>query len=159
MSDTLDTLVPVVFGILLIVAGAALFVSDQQATWGAESVEATVLTSEVYDAEPGDAPNDRTDDEYRPRVEYEYSYGGQVYTSDTLCPGAGSGCVPEGNTPEPATHFLENYAEGETVTAYVQPDDPSTAYLVEDGAPLQYLGLSAVGLVVTILAGRSLVVE
>ncbi|ELZ13705.1 hypothetical protein C479_02631 [Halovivax asiaticus JCM 14624] len=159
MGDTLNAVVPVVFGFLLIVAGAALFVSEQRASGSAEPVDATVLTSEVYDAEPGDAPNDKTDDEYRPLVEYEYAYEGETYTSEDLCPGTGEGCVPEGNTPDAAEAFLEDYSEGETVTAYVQPDDPDISYLVDGGLPLEYLALAGVGAVVSILAGRNLLTE
>jgi hypothetical protein len=56
---------------------------------------------------------------------------------------------------ELANHVVDD-PEEETVTAYVQPSDPSTAYLVEGGAPLPYLGLAGAGIVVTILGGRKL---
>lgn len=159
MSDLANRVVPVVLGVLLIVAGGYLYVSERQATANAEPVDATVLSTEVYDAEPGDAPNDRTDDDYRASVEYQYAYDGQTYTSETLCPGAGQGCAPKGKTPRKAEKFLEGYPEGETVTAYVRSDDPSKSYLVAGGSSVEYLGLAGVGVVVTVLAGRRLLAE
>lgn len=149
MSDLAGKVVPVFMVLVLIGGGAYLYVSNQQATENAEAVDATVVSSEVYDADPGDAPNDRENDEYRASVEYRYTYAGGTYTSENLCPGAGSGCAPTGNTPDEAEQFVSNYPEGETVTAYVQPDDPSQAYLVDSGgSPLLYLGMVGAGLVV-----------
>lgn len=155
MSDTVQWLAPLVIGVVLIAGGAFLYVSNQEATENSVAVDAVVLSSEVYDDEPGDPPGDRENDDYRASIEYRYTYDGETYTSSNLCPGAGQGCAPSGDTPDEAEEFVAQYPDDETVTAYVQPDDPSRAYLVEGGSPMLYVGLAGVGVLVIVLGIRN----
>lgn len=148
--------VPVIVGLLVVAGGGYLFYSGMQTTANAEAVDATVVSSGVVDNSNtgGDDAKD-----YTVRVEYRYTYDGETYTSENLCPGAGTGCAPASDFRTDVQEFVDDHAEGDTVTAYVQPSNPSNAYLVDSGPPLVYLGVAAVGLLVLGLGVKRVLTE
>lgn len=107
-------------GLACIAGGGFLTYDALEATVSAEEVEATVLESDVGRV-------DATEREYRAHVTYEYSYEGETYTSENIY--AGTGDSDRFSTRGTAESFVQQYPEGETVTAYVDPDEPSRAYL------------------------------
>ena len=104
-------------GLACMLGGGYLLYDAVQTATGTEEVDAEILTTGVS----GDPNND-----YRVQISYEYTYGGESYTSDNVFPGTG---VEEFSSRGSAEDFVAEYPEGETVTAYVDPDDPSSAHL------------------------------
>ena len=91
---------------------------------GWEKVEAVVLRAEREERRIGpDVPMD-----YRVGLLYGYTYGGKNYTSDriTLRPN------PWTKKIDKVERALATLTEGETVPAYVKPDDPALATLKTD---------------------------
>lgn len=134
MSDLTNTLLALVICLGFAGVGGYLFVSQQGAAADAVEVEATVVASEVVHEEVRDDDRVGREDRYSVRIEYRYTYEGETYTSTNRCAGAASGCTPSGSTPTDAEAFVEDHPAGSSVTAYVQPDEPSQAYLFESGA-------------------------
>lgn len=151
MREAIDRIAPVLLGVLVVAAGGYLYVSEQDATEGAEEVEAVVVSAEVVNDVP---QGDVEEDDFHPRIEYRYTYDGESYTSRNICPGAGSACAPSGPDRGEVEDFVDRYPDGEAVTVYVPPSDPEGAYLVEGGSSMLYLGLLGVGLVVIVLGVR-----
>lgn len=134
--------------------GWYLYQSEQQVTENAVEVEGVVTTSEVHNDEPASLKGD-----YRPSITYEYTYEGETYTSNNICPGSGSACYPTGEDRSDVQEFVDQYPEGETVTIHVPEDDPEKAYLVDESSSWLYLGLVALGPVVTVLVIRKYLQE
>lgn len=149
-------LVPVLLGVLLVVGGGYLYYSGLQTTANAEPVDATVVSSSVVDNR-NSGGNDA--DDFGIAVEYRYTYDGETYTSENLCPGSGSACAPSSDFRTEMRDALEDYPEGGTVTAYVPPSNPSNAYLVRTGPSLAYLGVSGIGVLLVGLGMRRVLVE
>lgn len=146
--------VPIVLGILIIAGGGYLYYSGSQAIADAEEVDATVISSAVvYD----DNSENSDSAKYGVAIEYRYSYDGETYTSRSLCPGVGSACEPSSEFRTEMQEFLDDYPEGGTVTAYVQPSNPSKAHLVESSPSLVYLGVSGIGVLLVYVGIRRLV--
>jgi hypothetical protein len=141
----------VLFGIAAIAGGGYLYYSGLQATENVDEVDATVISSSI--GETGSA-GDSNDDGYTINVQYRYSYDGETYTSRSMCPGAGSACVPTSNSRSDMEEALEDYPEGGNVTAYVSPSDPSESFLIDTEPSLIYLGVSAFGLLFVLLGIR-----
>ena len=147
--------VPIVVGLVLIVGGGYLYYSGMQATANAEPTDATVLSSGVVDTDDTGSSEDAA--EYTVRVEYQYTYGGETYTTQNLCPGVGSGCKPSSDFRTDMQEFVEKYPEDETVTAYVPPSNPDSGYLIQTDPSPVYLGIAGVGVLLVVLGGRRLV--
>jgi len=145
--------IALVIGLLCIAAGGYLIYDATSATASTEEVDAAVFETDVsgvVDAR-----------DYRVHVAYEYTYRGETYTSDNVFAEAGEGNRFDNRGT--AEFFLEEYPEGETVTAHVKPDDPSQTYF-ESGIRVRSLLGYAVLILVGIVAvaaglkqGRSLV--
>jgi hypothetical protein len=141
----------ILLGVAAVVGGGYLYYSGLQATGNADEVEATVISSNV-----GEVGSSTGSDSYTISVRYRYTYDGETYTSWSMCPGAGSACVPTSDSRSDMQETLEDYPEGGTVTAYISPSDPSEAYLIDtDPSPI-YLGVSAFGMVFVLLGVREL---
>lgn len=64
--------------------------------------------------------------EKRPVVIYSYSVGDVRYTSDRLTSLAGS------HSDSWAEHMAQRFHAGQTVTAYIAPLDPGSAFLIQE---------------------------
>jgi hypothetical protein len=64
--------------------------------------------------------------QFNPEVNFEYSYEGESYTSNNLYPASAS---KNYDTKSAAQSAMDEYEQGETVTAYVDPDSPGDAFL------------------------------
>ncbi|MGM0591139.1 MAG: DUF3592 domain-containing protein [Halobacteriota archaeon] len=147
-------IVPIILGVLIIAGGGYLYYSGMQATANAEAVDATVVSSGVVDTDDTGSSNDA--DDYSVMVEYRYTVDGESYTSRNLCPGLGSGCEPSSDFRTDMEDFVDRYPEGEIVTAYVPPSEPSNAYLIQTSPSLMYLVVSGFGVLLVLLGGRRL---
>jgi len=143
-----DAALFVLVGLLFAGAGGYLLYSEYQASADANQVEATVLSSEVTANARGGS---EVGSDFFPRVEYRYTYGGRTYISTNVCPGAGSGCAGTGTTRSAAQRVVDRYPNGSTTTAYVDPDDPSQAFLVAPGVSPRYLVPLGAGLFVLLV--------
>lgn len=143
MTDLQGALVGTVIGLAFVAITGYLIYSHYVIVATSVAVDATVLESEigVGDTTPGEAGGQAT----FPQVEYRYTYEGQTYTSTNICPGHGTGCYGP-QTEDNARKVIRNYPEGERITAYVDPEDPSRAHLDHGSVPLVYYGVAAMSL-------------
>lgn len=137
---------PVRGGLLALVLGLAVagyggydYQQQRQALADAVEVEATVVETGVEATSGSSNPGAS----YRPAVTFDYRYGGQNYTSHSVFP---SSTTPNYDTRSAAAAVLDGYEAGETATAYVDPDDPGSAFLVhrESSGPLLAVGIGGV---------------
>lgn len=131
--------IALVIGVLCIAAGGYLTYDAVATTASAEEVDAVVLESSV-DGVSG------TERDFRVHVSYEYTYGDETYTNDNVFAEAGE--ADRFDNRGTAESFVADYSEGEMVTAHVDPDDPTQAYL-ESGIRVT----SLLGYAVLILVG------
>lgn len=133
-NSTLGLLFGVVVAVGLIAGGAYLYVEDARAVNTFEQTEATVVSSDVRSG---------TDTgEYYVEVDYEYTVDGETYDSSNVYPGPGQ--VSKSRID--AEDVVENYPEGETVTAYYNPEDPSESFLIKQRnttMPMLMVGMGA----------------
>ena len=91
----------------------------------AVEVEATVVESDVQSFRDGD---DGT--VYRLTVTYEYEYEGERYEVSSFDTSGTKS--KEYDSQSDAREALDEYPEGDRITAYVPPDDPGAAFLEND---------------------------
>jgi len=136
-------------GLACLLGGGYLLYDTFQTAAGAEEVDAEVLSAGV---------SGEGDTDYRVQISYEYTYEGESYTSDNVFPGTG---VEEFSSRGSAEEFIADYPEGGTVTAYVDPDNPSDAHLEAEARGQNVLGYGVVLLIglVTFLGGLKMAVS
>lgn len=148
--------IPVVIGWMLVFAGGLLilgglyeYYTRKRDIGNSERTNATVLSSEV--AEHSGVYWRTT---YKPSIEFEYTYRGQKHTSDVLYPSM----LDENTGYDWAESVVKDYPEGETVTAYVNPENPDGAFLKKRSergkvmlAVLELIGFLLVGIGAMIL--------
>lgn len=142
--------------VLLLVGGAMLaygfseYQTQSDVLGDVEEVEATIIDAEVQlDEATGQTTGerddyvDRADDDrrYALNVVFTYEYEGQQYESSYF---DAVGSIPTYDERSEAMEALEDYAEGDRVTAYVPPDDPDEAFLDEE-MPFVIYGLIGFG--------------
>lgn len=138
--DRISLVAAILTALAMSAGGWYLYQSEQAVTENAVEVDGVVVSSDVHDREPASRQGD-----YHPSITYEYTYGGETYTSDNICPGSGSACYPTGSDRGDVVEFVDQYPEGESVTVYVPEDDPEKAFLVDESSSGIYLGLVALG--------------
>jgi len=131
------------FGVPLSVVGG-FFVhlgrtAMQEQAWlneKAVSVQAIILSSEVRQttARTGTGEGETTTS-YWPEIEFSYGYEGVSRTSNRIWP------VGEGGSEAEAQAVLRAYPEGAQVSAFVDPDDPETAFLEKRWSQMPYLSV------------------
>jgi hypothetical protein len=152
--------------IAMILAGAAFggfgwyaYQNEQADIENAVEVEGVVQgTSIDEDVDRRDRDDDgirERETSYQPIVRYDYTYEGQSYSSDSVYPGPEETFDNRGG----ATDVTDDYSTGETVTVYVNSDDPSRAFLIEKSSTLLYYGLMGLGGLLAILGVRAVFVS
>ena len=137
-----------VFGmVIFIVAGAAaagfggyMWVEQGEQINSYESTEATVISSQVDVERQTNPDSGGTDRTYHPDVTYEYTVDGETYESSNVMPGPGRSASGKNR----AQNIVDDHPEGETVTAYYDPENPSNAFLVKN-RQLKFIGVAAFG--------------
>ena len=126
-------------GILLLGIGGYVLYTQYTAIQGAVAVNATVKSATV-EAETGA--------KFAPSVVYRYEYEGNTYQNDDLYPGI----VNQETSGDRAFEISHEYHSGDNITAYVDPNDPSEAFLITKIASRMTLGFLGGGIFVTGLA-------
>jgi hypothetical protein len=126
----------VVVGLVAIVIGGAFgavawthIAPFQDDRANAQKVDAVVL--DVSITEGRNAEGQLT---FAPNVTYRYEYRGTSYTSHSIFPGD----INPVSERSRAEDIAARYEVGEDVTAYVNRDDPTSAFLLDRPTPLWY---------------------
>ena len=127
--------------------GAYDYTQQSAAVDDAVEVDAEVTELSVESTSSGSS----TAVDYRPVVRFTYEYEGTEYESTNVFPAA---IAPTYDTESAARSAVEEYAVGESATAYVDPADPDAAFLRSQtsNAPLVAV---AVGVGFVLVGGRS----
>jgi len=88
-----------------------------------------------------------TDRDYEPVVRYAYEYDGESYTSASLFPGPDQSFDSRSG----AEDYTEEYESGQTVTVYVNEEEPSSSFLVRESSSLKYKLFMGGGAVVAVI--------
>lgn len=115
-NSTTQLFVGFLIALAFVVGGGYLWVAQSGPIDNYEPVEATVISSEVVSGTEGDS---------KPAITYEYTVDGRTYTSSNVLPGPGESSAGDART------IVDNHPEGEQVTAYYNPKDPSESFLVK----------------------------
>ena len=130
-------------GLAFVTYGGYDYVQQSDAVDDAVSVEATIEETSI--SEVG-----RRGVDYDVQIEFTYQYQGIKYTSDQLYPGSISETY---DTRSAAQSVIESYTDGDTVTAYVDPDTPSEGFLQRQTTqgPFQFMAIGGFVLLVACL--------
>lgn len=125
--DLKKAAVALLLGLGILGYGYIDYTSQGDRLENAVEVDATIL--ETHTERSGSTSTDTTDATYYPVVEFEYTFEGTTYTSSNLYPTT----IDTGHSDESSAEAaIADYEEGETVTAYVDPDDPGEAFLRDE---------------------------
>ena len=139
---TKGTVLLLLIGLALLTYGGYDYVQQSDAVDDAVTVEATVVEASVSESTSGRGVS------YHPIVEFTYEYRGTEYTGDQLLPGSIESSY---DTRSDAESAVEPYDAGTTVTAYVDPAEPSEGFLERrtSGGPVEFVAIGGVVLLVT----------
>jgi hypothetical protein len=141
-------LLALLLGLAVTGYGAYDYQQQQQALEDAVTVDATVVETGVETRSGSSSPGA----EYEPTVTFEYRYDGENYTSHSVFPSA---TTPNYDTRSAAVSVLDGYEAGDTATAYVDPDTPGEAFLLDKRSRGPVIAV-AIGGVVALLGVSSL---
>lgn len=136
-------------GIVMLVVGVALagfgtydYWQQSDAISNSATVEATITETDVKQVS-----GRRGDVEFRPVVHFDYRYEGESYTARNVFPATFS---PNYERKSKANSVVREYDDGETVTAYVPPDSPGSAFLEREVTrdPLKFVVIGALSALV-----------
>lgn len=133
--------------------GWTMYQNEQFDVQQAVEVEGTVESTDVEQIGTTGGSDDSGSIEYEAVVRYTYTYEGQEYTSESVYPGPEKRFGLE----EDARAVANQYSPGQTVTVYVNREDPSRAFLIEEtgGNLLPYL-LMGIGAILALVFGAAL---
>lgn len=121
--------------------GAVDYVQSTSAVRDAVETDATITGVAVETETVGTGTS--SDVVYQPTVSFTYTYDGQTYTGDDLF----AGSVPARyDTETAARDAVDEYEPGMTTTAYVDPDDPNSAFLEQQTSNRQFVLVGVGGL-------------
>lgn len=125
--DVIDTLLAVVLVVVMVLGGLLVFgfgyaehTSRETAFENPVRVDGTVQSTAIEEVDQQD------DTAFHPNITYTYRFDGTKYTAHTVDPGI---YLYKESTREAAEAFTSNYTVGEMTTVFVNPNDPSQAYL------------------------------
>jgi hypothetical protein len=117
-----------VFGVGFMTIGVWLLVLQQYRLAVYQPTPATVVSSHVS------THHGRHGTSYWPAITYAYSVGGQSYRSDRVFPAGG---MPDFN--ESAWQTVARYPAGAAITAWYDPAEPGSAFLIHFGSYFPFL--------------------
>jgi hypothetical protein len=126
-------------GLILLGLGGYVLYTQYTAIQTAETVNATI-ESATLEAKAGS--------KFAPAVTYSYEYEGEQYRNDVLYPGI----VTQETSGDRAFEISHEYEQGDRITAYVDPEDPAEAFLIDKFASRMILGFIGGGVFITGLA-------
>jgi hypothetical protein len=138
-----------VLSVALMGYGVYDYTQQSDAVAAAVEVDATITDTGVETAGSGR----RGGIDYQPTVAFEYAYDGETYTSTSIFPASVASTY---DTESAARDVIADYEQGATVTAYVDPAEPGSAFLEDEttDAPLKLFAIAAFG---ALLGGASIV--
>lgn len=145
--ELLPAVLILVVGIGVAGYGGYSYVQQSDAIANTVEVDATITETDVRTVQQ------RRSRSFVPEVTFEYRYQGASYTSSNVFP---AGSAPRFNNRANAEDVLDNYGTGTTVTAYVNPDSPDSAFL-ENRRSNRPVRLAAIGGIVALAAAGHLV--
>ena len=141
---TKGTVIVVLVCLAGITFGGYDYVQQSEAVDDAVTVQATIEEASVYQS------GSRGSSNYHVQIEFTYQFQGTEYTGDQLYPGSISQSY---DTRSDAQSAIEPYEAGETVTAYVDPANPSSGFLERQTitSPFEFIAIGSLGLLLTAL--------
>jgi hypothetical protein len=118
-----------------------------------ESVETEATITEVGVETGSSRTGTGSNVEYEPVVVFTYTFDGESYTGDDLFPGT---APVRYETKSAARNAIAEYEPETTTTAYVDPDDPETAFLENRTSNRQFVFVG-IGLLLSLFGGFFLV--
>lgn len=141
--DTLRSgLILLILGLGITGYGAYDYVQQSDAMWSAVEVDATITEVDLV-TESSVSGQSGGKSSYEPRVKFTYEYQDTTYTGTNVFP---ADITPEYDQRSNAESVIDEYDEGESVTAYVDSTDPDHAFLKNktSNTPLILAGTGAV---------------
>lgn len=138
----------VVIGLAFAGVGWMYIVPYQEDTSNAEAVDAVVVSSEVIED-----TNSEGQTTYASNVTYRYTYEGTEYTSSSVFPGD----VDPVSDQSRAREIVDRHPPDKEVTAYVNTENPESAFLIDRSAPLWYWAGPVIGLLSVLYGVYSIV--
>jgi hypothetical protein len=121
------------FGFVMLYVGVTQFVLQRRLLANAERVDAVIVRSEVLTTTSSDTDSrllrSNSTTSHRPDVRFRYRVGGTEYESDLIHPNI---IVTGYASRESAAEELVPFPLNATVRAYVDPAQPSRAYLIAE---------------------------
>jgi len=131
-------------GSYIALTGAQRILAQRRAVESFEPVDAKIESSD-YQTRGREGPSQT----YKPEIAYEYEFDGETYRSETVFPGGNYDSRDEMGV----RRLVDEHTVGDRVTAYVDPDDPDSSYLVEGELRTAWLFVAAGVVVLTIALG------
>jgi len=130
----------VAIGLAIASYGGYDYVQQTEAVRDSVQVNATITQLSI---ETGSGTSSNPGTEYEPIVEFAYTYNGTQYTGTKLYPAT---IEQDYETRSGAESAIEGYEQGGQTTAYVEPNEPSDAFLKNktSNAPLIAIGIGGI---------------
>jgi hypothetical protein len=106
------------------------------------SIENVDITRDVTRRDRDDDGIKEEEVSWTPNVEYTYTYQGQQYTSDSIRPGVAGESF---DSRPAAVDVTEQFSAGQSVTVYVNSEEPSRAFLIKDSSFLLEYAFMGIG--------------
>ncbi|WP_439026222.1 DUF3592 domain-containing protein [Haloarchaeobius sp. DT45] len=132
-------------GLWLTYAGLQEYRSQRATLAGRTAVDADVLDATVEERQRSTGG----DSYFVPVVRYRYEVGGETYESERVYPVTTRVGYPY---PDPARELVTRYEDQTSVTAYVDPQNPDSAFLEVEGMRYPLL-FATFGASLTLLTG------
>lgn len=150
IGSALGALIPIGIGTIVAWNGWVGYTNEQELVGNAVEVQAEITD---IGASGQDQPRDENDPgrgathtQYVPQLVFEYTFEGETYTSTNVDPPAeGVETTNRYSSESRAREHFEEYEEGQTVTAHVDPAQPGEAFLERETNTVRNLGLVALG--------------
>lgn len=143
----------IVIGLAIASYGGYDYIQQTEAVRDSVQVDATVTELSI-ETDRGTSSNPGI--EYQPAAEFEYTYSGTQYTGTKVYPAE---IEQNYETRSAAESAIESYEQGGETTAYVEPDEPSDAFLKNktSNAPIIAIGIGGIfALLSTVSAVRKI---
>lgn len=150
VGNALVSLVPVGIGAVIAWNGWTGYTDEQELVGNAVETQAKITdigaTGQDQPRDGDDPGTSSTHAEYVPQIVFEYTVEGETYTATNVDPPAeGVGTTPRYSSESRARTHFEEYEEGETVTAYVDPARPDEGFLERETNTVRNLGYVVLG--------------
>jgi Protein of unknown function (DUF3592). len=121
-KSEISVVIAVLIGAGMVFLGYNAHIDQSQALDNPENVTATIVDTGIREDS-----SRRGGTDYRPVIEFRYTYNGSEYTSNNMYPG---GQEPEDhNLESEAREVVQNYSQGSSIQALVPPERPQEGFI------------------------------